>query len=103
MERCPVIILNQIITDTIWSCPACHGGAYEYKILSVVIIIAHRPVKFQGSDIFVFVGDHNLQVGKQNYMSFALKSGMKPLSNGTLPLSAQMPHIITLPGKDRCI
>jgi hypothetical protein len=55
MEKDPVIKLNQIITDTIWSCPRHHGGAYECKILACCDNF-RTPVKIQGSDIFVFVG-----------------------------------------------
>ena len=41
-EKLPVIKRIENIADTIWSCPVYHGGAYEYKIWSVVIIFAHR-------------------------------------------------------------
>ena len=42
MEISPVIKLNEIIADTIWSSPRYHGGAYECKIWLVVIIFKHR-------------------------------------------------------------
>jgi len=42
MEKDPVIKLNEIITDTIWSCPAYHWNPYQSKKWSVVKILAHR-------------------------------------------------------------
>jgi hypothetical protein len=42
MENILVFEIYGRITDTIWIFPQYHGGAYECKIWSVVIIIAHR-------------------------------------------------------------
>jgi len=42
MERCPVIKLNEVFADTIWSSPRYHGRPYQCKKWPVVIIIAHR-------------------------------------------------------------
>jgi len=42
MENILLIGIYANIADTIWSSPAYHGGAYESKLWSVVIIIAHQ-------------------------------------------------------------
>jgi len=42
MENILVSEIYGKITDTIWTSPQYHGGAYEYKIWPVGIIIAHR-------------------------------------------------------------
>ncbi len=54
METSPVIKLNEIIADTIWSSPRYHGRAYEYKIWPVVIIFAHQYY-FRVPNIYRFV------------------------------------------------
>jgi hypothetical protein len=42
MENILVFDIKRIFADTIWTSPQYHGGAYECKIPSVVIIIEHR-------------------------------------------------------------